>query len=197
MIDRESVIRDQLMASIKMKEKMAEICVSDILRITEKMIQVFQTGNKVLICGNGGSAADAQHIAAELVGRFQVDRSGLPAIALTTDTSILTSIGNDYGFETIFSRQVEALGQKGDILIGFSTSGSSKNVVLAMKKAKQMGLITIAFVGQNQGPVSGTADIALQIPSQITARIQEGHQMVGHIVCDLVERALFGKENGD
>jgi D-sedoheptulose 7-phosphate isomerase len=193
MIDQKSLIRNQLKASAALKQEIAESCVSDILNITRQIIQTFQKGKKVLICGNGGSAADAQHMAAELVGRFQMDRSGLPAIALTTDTSILTSVGNDYGFEMIFSRQLEGLGQKGDLLIGLSTSGSSKNVVLAMQKAKQMGLVTIAFVGQNRGPVSETADIELRIPSQVTARIQEGHQTIGHIVCDLVERELFKK----
>lgn len=195
MIDQKSLIQNQLKASAAIIQEIAESCVSDIINITKQIIQTFRKGKKVLICGNGGSAADAQHMAAELVGRFQMDRLGLPAIALTTDTSILTSVGNDYGFEMIFSRQVEGLGREGDLFIGLSTSGSSKNVVLAMQKAKQMGLVTIAFVGKNRGPVCEMADIVLKIPSKVTARIQEGHQTVGHIVCGLVERELFKKED--
>jgi D-sedoheptulose 7-phosphate isomerase len=197
MIDKTSIIRNHLAANIEMTQKIVESCTADILEITEQIIQVLRDGKKVLLCGNGGSAADAQHIAAELVCRFQMNRHALPAIALTTDTSILTAVGNDFGFETLFVRQVEALGREGDILIGLSTSGSSKNVALAVHRAKQMGLITIAFVGQNPGHVSESADLVLSIPSEITARIQEGHATVGHIICDLVEKELFEKENGE
>ena len=197
MIDKTPTIRSHLAASAEITQKIAESCVADILEITERLIQAFRDGKKVLLCGNGGSAADSQHIAAELVCRFQMNRSALPAIALTTDTSILTAVGNDFGFETMFSRQVEALGREGDILIGLSTSGASKNVALAMHRAKQKRLITIAFVGENPGPVSESADVVLRIPSKITARIQEGHATVGHIICDLVEKDLFEKENGE
>ncbi len=196
MTDKLSTIRNHLAASAEVIKKTVDSCTGDILKITERIIYVLRNGKKVLLCGNGGSAADAQHIAAELVCRFQTNRRALPAIALTTDTSILTAVGNDFGFETLFSRQVEALGKEGDILIGLSTSGSSKNVALAMHRAKQMGLITIAFIGQNPGYVSESADLVLRIPSEITARIQEGHATVGHIICDLVEKDLFEKENG-
>ncbi len=195
MIDKTSMIRNHLAASAEITQKIAESCAADILEITERLIRAFRDGKKALLCGNGGSAADAQHIAAELVCRFQMNRPALPAIALTTDTSILTAVGNDFGFETLFSRQVEALGREGDIFIGLSTSGSSKNVALAMHQAKQRGLVTIAFVGQNPGPVSESADLVLNIPSEITARIQEGHGIVGHIICDLVEKELFEKES--
>jgi D-sedoheptulose 7-phosphate isomerase len=197
MIDKKSMIRTHLSASAKVIQKMEKSCVDDIFEITERIIEALRDGKKVLLCGNGGSAADSQHIAAELVCRFQMNRPALTAIALTTDTSILTAVGNDFGFETLFSRQVEGLGREGDILIGLSTSGSSKNVALAMHRAKQRGLVTIAFVGENPGPVSESADVVLRIPSKITARIQEGHATVGHIICDLVEKDLFEKENGE
>jgi D-sedoheptulose 7-phosphate isomerase len=195
MTDYPSEIRAQLCASAQIKHDISETCIEDIVKIFKKVIQALRDGKKILLCGNGGSASDAQHIAAELVCRFQVNRPALPAIALTTDTSILTAVGNDFGFETLFSRQVEALGKKGDILIGLSTSSASKNVALAMHQAKQMGLIPIAFVGQRLGPVDESADLVLHIPSEITARIQEGHATVGHIICDLVEKTLFSKEN--
>jgi D-sedoheptulose 7-phosphate isomerase len=197
MIDKTSMIRSHLDASVAVTQKIAESCSDVIFEITERIIRALRDGKKVLLCGNGGSAADSQHIAAELVCRFRMNRPALPAIALTTDTSILTAVSNDFGFETLFSRQVEALGREGDILIGLSTSGSSKNVALAMHQAKQGGLFAIAFIGQKSGPVSEFADVILHIPSDITARIQEGHATVGHIICDLVEKELFEKESGD
>jgi D-sedoheptulose 7-phosphate isomerase len=146
----------------------------------------------VLLCGNGGSAADAQHIAAEFVGRFKLEREGLPAVSLTTDTSILTSLGNDFGFEALFCRQVEALGRKGDVLIGLSTSGTSKNVLRAFEAAERSGLICIAFCGQGSNPMVEAAQIAVQVPSSDTPRIQEGHAIAGHILCDIVERTIQG-----
>ena len=184
------IIENQLRASAELKRKMADTVVDSMLQAIETVIHALQSGGKVLLCGNGGSAADSQHIAAELVGRFKKDRKGMPAIALTTDTSILTSVANDFGYEEIFRRQVEALGEQGDVLIGISTSGRSKNVVLAIQKAREMGIVTIALIGEAMGPVSDAADITVSIPSTDTPRIQEGHITFGHILCDLVERAI-------
>jgi len=144
-------------------------------------------GRKILICGNGGSAADAQHIAAELTGRYKIERKGLPAIALTTDTSALTAIGNDYGYEHVFSRQVEALARKGDLLIGISTSGNSRNVIYALQKAKEIGCRTIGFSGKGGGKMNDVCDLNIIVPSDDTARIQEMHIMIGHILCQLID----------
>lgn len=144
-------------------------------------------GNKILFCGNGGSAADAQHLSAELIGRFQKERRSLAAIALTTDTSILTAVGNDYGYDEIFARQVEGLGRQGDVIIGISTSGNSKNVVKAVEKARDTGMHTIALTGEGGGKLAELCDITLAIPSKVTARIQEMHILVGHIICELLE----------
>lgn len=184
------IIDSQIRASAELKRKMADTAVDSMLKAIESVIHALQSGGKVLLCGNGGSAADSQHIAAELVGRFKKDRKGMPAIALSTDTSILTSVANDFGYEEVFRRQVEALGEKGDVLIGISTSGRSKNVVLAIQKAREMGIVTIALIGGATGPVSDAADITVSIPSTDTPRIQEGHITFGHILCDLVERAV-------
>ena len=149
--------------------------------------EALETGHKVLFCGNGGSAADAQHLAAELVGRFVKERHSLPSIALTTDTSILTAIGNDYGYDQVFARQVQGLGQAGDVLVGISTSGNSPNVVKAVEEAKAKGLRTIAFTGQGGGRLAELCDVTLAVPSKVTARIQEMHILVGHILCELIE----------
>ncbi len=146
---------------------------------------------KILLCGNGGSAADAQHIAAELVGRFQLERRALPAVALTTDTSILTAVANDYSFDKIFARQVEAIGSKGDVLIGISTSGNSRNVLLAVQKAKDIGLLTIGFTGKNGGKLKNMADHCLIVNSPSTPRIQEVHITLGHVLCDFIEKFTF------
>ncbi|MFC1569212.1 SIS domain-containing protein [bacterium] len=172
-------------------QKIGPECSSSITKAAELIIQAFRNGHKLLICGNGGSAADSQHIAAEIVVRFQKNRSGLPAIALTTDTSILTACSNDYGFNHIFERQVEALGQTDDIFVGLSTSGTSENIVLAMEKAKALKMICIAMTGEKSGPLNKMADVAIQIPSSVTARVQEGHITVGHLICDLIEREMF------
>jgi D-sedoheptulose 7-phosphate isomerase len=157
-------------------------------RIAEGMAQAVLAGKKVLWCGNGGSAADSQHLAAELMGRFRRERCALPSIALTTDTSVLTAVGNDYGYERVFQRQVEALCTKGDVLVGISTSGSSKNVCAALHTARQIGAFTVAFTGQSGGEMTGIADVSLRIASKDTARIQEGHILCGHMLCDWVER---------
>jgi D-sedoheptulose 7-phosphate isomerase len=149
-------------------------------------------GNKLLVMGNGGSAADSQHFVAEIVGRFKMERKALPAVALSTDTSILTAIGNDYGFDSIFSRQVEALAAPGDIVVGLSTSGNSPNVLKALNAARELGCRTIGLLGKDGGSIMAACDLALVVPSTDTPRIQEGHITIIHIVCDLVEKKLFG-----
>jgi len=159
-------------------------------RIASKMSAAILRGNKILWCGNGGSAADSQHLAAELVGRFLRERPALPSIALTTNTSILSAIGNDYGYEVIFRRQVEALCVAGDVLVGISTSGNSRNVCLALEKARDIGAYTVAFTGRNGGGMSRVAEDTLQIPSAETPRIQEGHILCGHMLCDYIEQSL-------
>lgn len=158
-----------------------------ITEIGERCKQAIADGNKVLFCGNGGSAADSQHLAAELVGRFVKERRSLAAIALTTDTSILTAVANDYGYDEVFARQVEGLGRSGDVLIGISTSGNSKNIVKAVEMARSIGMHTIAFTGQGGGKLKEICDLTLAVPSNNTARIQEMHILAGHIVCELVE----------
>jgi len=154
-------------------------------------IDCMKAGGKLLLAGNGGSAADAQHIAGEFVSRFAFDRPGLPAIALTTDTSILTAIGNDYGYEKLFARQVQAHGQQGDVFIGYSTSGKSPNVLLALEEARSRGLICIGLTGNRGGAMGELCDHLLEVPSADTPKIQEGHLVLGHILCGLVENALF------
>lgn len=146
-----------------------------------------EKGRKILICGNGGSAADSQHMAAEFVGRFVKERQSLPALALTVDTSLLTAVGNDYGFDCVFSRQVEGLGQEGDVLIAISTSGNSANVVKAVKTAKEKGIYVIALTGENGGILAKESDLCLVVPSQVTARIQEMHIMIIHMICEIAE----------
>jgi len=163
-----------------------------IAEMSSLIAMALASGNKLLVMGNGGSAADSQHLVAEIVGRFKMERRALPAIALSTDTSILTAIGNDYGFESIFSRQVEALAAPGDIVLGLSTSGNSPNVLKALNVAKGLGCRTIGLLGKDGGNIRAACDLALVMPSTDTPRIQEGHITVIHIVCDLVEKKLFG-----
>ena len=162
-------------------------------QIAAKMAHALLRGNKVLWCGNGGSAADSQHLAAELVGRFRRERRALPSIALTTDTSILTAIGNDYGYEHVFRRQVEALCVVGDVLVGLSTSGNSRNVCLALEEARARGALTIAFTGAGGGAMQHAADIAFCVASKNTARIQEAHILCGHMICDWVELEICAR----
>ncbi|MBX7060679.1 MAG: D-sedoheptulose 7-phosphate isomerase [Pyrinomonadaceae bacterium] len=165
-----------------------EDAVGEAIRNTAKLISTtFSTGGKVLICGNGGSAADAQHIAAEFVGRYETERIALPAIALTTDTSALTALANDYNFERIFARQVEALGREGDCLIAISTSGNSPNVLAAVMAARSRGMKIVGFTGANGKRLAGLSDVAIMVPSERTARIQEGHITAGHIICELID----------
>lgn len=159
------------------------------------IVDTLNAGGKVLLAGNGGSAADAQHIAAEFVSRFHYDRPGLAAIALTTDTSILTAIGNDYGYERLFARQVQALGRKGDVFIGISTSGNSANVLEALQVARNMGVTTVGLAGQTGGKMVELCDVMLRMPSTETPKIQEGHIAIGHIICGLVEATIFPKNS--
>lgn len=163
-------------------------------QIAEEMTRAVCAGNKVLWCGNGGSAADSQHLAAELMGRFRRERQALASVALTTDTSILTAIGNDYGYEHVFRRQVEALCEPGDIVVGISTSGNSKNVCLALEEGHRRGAFTVAFTGQGGGAMAGLADAALCIASKDTARIQEGHILCGHMLCDWIELSVCARQ---
>jgi D-sedoheptulose 7-phosphate isomerase len=156
-------------------------------------IHALQNGGKILLAGNGGSAADAQHIAGELVSRFAFDRPGLPAVALTTDTSILTAIGNDYGYDKLFERQVQANGKSGDVLIVYSTSGKSVNIIKALEKASEMGMITIGLTGNKGGPMVELCDYLLAVPSAETPKVQEGHLGIGHIICGIIENAIFGE----
>jgi D-sedoheptulose 7-phosphate isomerase len=156
----------------------------------DKSIEALKDGNKILLMGNGGSAADSQHIAAELVGRYKKERKGLPAIALTTDTSILTAVGNDYSFDEIFSRQIKALAQKGDIVVGISTSGNSENVIKGILKAKELGCYTVGLLGKNGGKIKEISDLNIIVPSNNTPRIQECHILIGHIVCELIDEVF-------
>ena len=160
-------------------------------RAVKMVVQAFKAGHKVLLFGNGGSAADAQHIAAEFVNRFLIERPPLPAIALTTDTSILTSISNDYGYADSFAKQVKALGREGDVAIGISTSGAAANVIKAIQVAKEMGLKTVGLAGRDGGELSKLVDIALVVDSQSVPRIQEVHITIGHVLCEMVDRMLF------
>jgi len=164
-----------------------------IYQVSQKTIEIYKNGNKTLIAGNGGSAADAQHIAGELVARFYFDRPALASIALTTDTSIITAIGNDYGYEKIFSRQVEANGVNGDMFIGISTSGNSKNIIEALHECKKKGIISVGLTGENGGQMKELCDYCICIPSSETPRVQEAHILVGHIICSVAEEGLFGK----
>lgn len=182
--------------SAQIKRAIAKSKVSEIERMVNFIIMAYKAGGKVVLFGNGGSAADAQHIAAELVGRFQSERAALPAVALTTNTSIITAIANDYSFDQVFARQVEALVDEKDIVIGLSTSGNSLNVVKGIQAGKQKGATTIAFTGRSGGKLSDIADVCLMAPSTETPHIQEAHIMLGHIICHLIEKGIYGGEAG-
>ena len=180
-------------ASIAVKDSLVRNTevVSIIARVSGLLIDAFRRGKKVILFGNGGSAADAQHIAAEFVGRFAFDRAALPALALSVNTSCITAVGNDYGFDLVFSRQIEALGHAGDVAIGISTSGNSPNVIEAVSVAKKMGLHTIALSGNSGGKLKDAVDHCICVPSNETPRIQECHILIGHIISELVEKAIF------
>jgi D-sedoheptulose 7-phosphate isomerase len=182
-------IHQILLDSIEVKKELLNE-IDTIQSITDRLIQAIQRGNKLLICGNGGSAADAQHVAAELVGKFFHDRAAIPAIAMTTNTSSLTALGNDYSYDIIFARQVEAFAKPGDIFAGISTSGNSENVIQAARTARQLGCFTIGFTGQTGGKLIHDVDICLCAPSISTPRIQEAHILVWHIICELLEAAV-------
>ncbi|MDO8603042.1 MAG: D-sedoheptulose 7-phosphate isomerase [Candidatus Omnitrophota bacterium] len=179
-----------LKESIEVKNKLLESQIGEIEKLASAMLKTLKSGSKILLFGNGGSAADSMHIAAELVGRFKKERKALPAIALTANISTLTALGNDYNFEYIFERQVEAFGNKGDMAIGISTSGDSRNVVAGILKASKMGLKTAALTGEKKGGLFKAADIIVRVPSINTPRIQEAHIAIGHIVCELIEDAF-------
>jgi len=181
----------QIEESIHLKEYLNKE-VQNLIKIAAQLIQALKNGNKILLCGNGGSAADAQHIAAELAGRFNYDRDSLPAIALTVNTSSLTAIANDYGYDMVFAKQVQGLVRKGDIVIAISAGGNSPNVLLAIEEAKKKEAITIGFTGKQGGRLKELADYVIHVPSNTTARIQEIHIFVGHVICSLVEELLFG-----
>lgn len=182
-----NMIKEQIMMHQQVVESLINQCIPSIEKIADICNDAIKSGHKILLCGNGGSAADSQHIAAEFVGRFVKERISLPAIALTTDTSILTAVGNDYGYDEVFRRQVEGLGNSGDVLIGISTSGNSKNVLAAFEEAKKKGISTIAFTGMKTSRSEDIADVTLKVPSLVTARIQECHILVGHIVCQYID----------
>lgn len=183
-------IKDAIIESIQVKEELLHGKVSTLIKIAEAVIECLRKGGKVILFGNGGSASDCQHIAAEFVGRFKKERPALAAIALTTNTSIITAIANDYDYSVIFARQIEALGRKNDLAIGISTSGKAKNVVSAMRQAKKTGMKTVALTGGDGGELAKAADISLIVPSLNTPRIQEAHITIGHIICELAEQAL-------
>ena len=191
-MDNIEIIKNQIQASADTKNNMLDACSQDIHRAAEILINAVLDKRKILWCGNGGSAADSQHLSAELVGKLRHARPAIASIALTTDTSFITAWANDTDYSDIFSRQIEALGKPGDVLIGISTSGNSPNIHKAIATARELYLDTIVFSGGNGGKLKDTANIEIRIPSDDTQRIQEGHILVGHILCDLIERAISG-----
>lgn len=193
------LIKAQIRESIDAKLLILENkkIIDNIESVAKIIIECYKNGNKVLICGNGGSAADSQHLVGEFVSKFRFHRKSLGAISLNTNTSILTSIGNDYEYDYIFERQIEGLGNKGDVLIGISTTGSSNNISRAFKKAKSMGITTIGFLGKDGGENNIHTHISVIVPSNDTPRIQESHIMIGHIICDIVEQEICGESNNE
>lgn len=179
--------------SCKIKEKFMKENLDNIVEVVHLISNAFKDGKKLILFGNGGSATDASHIAGEFVNRFQKERPGLPAIALNTDMAVITSIANDYEYSQIFSRQLKALGDEGDVVIGISTSGNSTNVIKAIESAKKKGMKTVAFTGKDGGKLSGKVDYSFIVPSDSTPRIQETHITLGHIICQMVEESLFGE----
>jgi D-sedoheptulose 7-phosphate isomerase len=188
-----NTITDIIQASIDVKKLLLvdETILNTIATSVEIITAAFKNGNKVLFCGNGGSAADAQHLAAEFSGRFYTDRHALPAEALHVNTSYLTAVANDYSFDVVYSRMITGIGNKGDVLIGLSTSGNSNNIINAMEAAKKKGMTTIGFTGVSGGKMKDVCELLLNVPSTDTPRIQESHILVGHIICELVEKAYF------
>ncbi|HIJ77797.1 MAG: D-sedoheptulose 7-phosphate isomerase [Desulfobulbaceae bacterium] len=189
----DKLIAESLKNSIEAKQALYSSQLQDIKVLAQWMIDTIKSGNKLMFFGNGGSAADAQHLAAEFVNRFLIDRPPLAAIALTTDTSILTSVGNDFSYDDIFAKQIRALGKKGDLVLGISTSGNSPNVLAAIEVARQMGIKTAALTGGSGGKLKDTAELTLNVPSKMTPAIQEAHIWVEHLLCQIVDEALYGK----
>lgn len=187
-------IKNQIKLSFETKQAIYENeeLLNKIEEVSRLCVELYKGDKKTILAGNGGSAADAQHIAAEIVGRYGFDRPSLPSLALTTDTSALTAIGNDYGYDKVFSRQLEGMGQKGDIFIGISTSGNSQNLINAFEVAKKKNILSVALVGKDGGKMAEIADISLIVPSDSTPRIQESHILIGHIICDIIEKEIFG-----
>lgn len=185
-------IKQQVSKSIDTKSKVLNdaVLLENLHQVVLKCLTIYANGKKTLLAGNGGSAADAQHIAAELVGRYKLNRPSIASLALTTDSSNLTAIANDFGYEEVFSRQLEGMGQSGDLFIGISTSGNSKNIIKAFEKAKEKNIFTVALTGRDGGKMAKIADISLIVPSHDTARIQESHILLGHILCDLIEQKI-------
>ena len=186
-------LKSQVQASIDAKQSILqdEALLQQIVLAAKTIIQAYRNGKKTLFAGNGGSAADAQHLAGELVARFYFDRPGLPSIALTTDSSIVTAIGNDYGYERLFARQVQAMGSEGDIFIGLSTSGNSPNILSALDTCKEKGIFSICLTGSTGGKMADKCDICIKVPSNNTPRIQESHILIGHFLCFAIEEELF------
>jgi len=196
MADFEDRVNRSIQASIAVKElllKSSEV-VTLVAKVSEVLVEALRKGNKLILFGNGGSAADAQHIAAEFVGRFAFDRPALPALALNVNTSCITAIGNDYGFELVFSRQLEALARRGDVAVGISTSGKSPNVIRAMQTAKALGLRTVGLTGSSGKELKDAVEYCICAPSTETPRVQECHILIGHIISELVEQAIFDEE---
>ncbi len=195
-MDNLAYINNYFAKSLEVKKQLVAdtATLSAISTLADKVCDAYANGNKVILAGNGGSAADSQHIAAEFVSRFFFDRPGLPAIALSTDTSMLTAIGNDYGYEKLFSRQLQAQSKPGDVFIGISTSGNSKNIVAATELAKSLAVFSVALCGSD-GILAGMADLAIQVPSSSTPHIQECHICIGHVVCAIVEKRMFPQES--
>ena len=182
-----------IQASIDVKQKLLadQELIARIEEVTDVVVRAFKSGNKVLFCGNGGSAADAQHLAAEFSGRFYTDRDPLPSEALHVNTSYLTAVANDYSFDVVYSRLVKGMGRRGDVLVGLSTSGNSVNILKAMEQAQQIGMITVGFTGETGGRLKAASNYLINVPSSDTPRIQEAHILIGHIICQLTEERLF------
>lgn len=193
-VDVQQYIQDEVSKSMVTLERLAQDqhILGEVERIAGACTAALRAGHKILFAGNGGSAADAQHLAAELVSRFSFDRPGLAAFALTTDTSVLTAIGNDYGYDRVFARQLNAVGNQGDVFFAISTSGRSPSILRALEEGRSKGLVTVGFTGQMGGDMPPLCDYCLRIPVSETAKIQEGHIVLGHIICGLIERELFG-----
>lgn len=187
-------IYDSLLKGVELRKKIADIMIDDIEKAANMCLETIRSGGKILLMGNGGSAADAQHIAAELVGRYLLERNAIPAIALSTDTSIITAIGNDYGYNIIFERQIEALGRENDIVFGISTSGNSENIYRAFIAAEKRNIKTIGLLGKDGGKIGKVCDMPLIVPSEQTPRVQEIHIAIGHIICEEIERGVHADQ---